>query len=109
MELRFDPPVPNLAALADGATAGGHFRIASDPSAGEIAGTWRLERNGDEVRVAMHPSEGWRPSPDRLSLRILYRLVRMFREWPSTYHWDAVIQLDDEGGTMRSHWSRSSE
>ncbi len=91
LKLAFEPPFPNLAHLADDALIEGNFRIAGDPSTGIIEGEYIVSSSDGVATITMVPSGGWSPDPDRLSLRFLYRVAEMFRTWPESYRWTAVI------------------
>jgi hypothetical protein len=104
----FEPAFPNLLDLAPAAAREGRFTITSDPRIGSVAGTYAVRREGDTVRVRMVPVDGWRPRERRWSVRLMYRVNRAFRSWPSTYVWDATIDLAGAGPSMTSAWSRTS-
>ena len=94
LKLTYDPPFPNLAHLQEDAKAEGRFMIAGDPSTGSIIGRYTVSGTDGAVMVSMIPSGGWRPAPDRLSLRFLYRVAGVFRKWPESYRWTAFITRD---------------
>lgn len=107
--ITFEPAFPNLLDLAPGTASEGRFTIRSDPRIGSVAGTYAVRREGDAVDVRMVPGEGWRPRERRLSVRLMYRVNAAFRSWPSTYVWDATIDLAAEAGPrMASAWSRTA-
>ena len=106
LSLVFDPAFPNLNAFTGNSTKG-HFEISGDPSTGFIRGEYSVVRSGDLLTIEMIPSGGWIPSADKLSLRFLYKLQPMFKDWPTTYKWTAVLERDYETGfMMRSDWER---
>ena len=106
LSLVFDPAFPNLDAFS-GESTKGQFEISGDPSTGLIRGEYSVVRSGDLLTIEMIPSGGWIPSADKLSLRFLYKVEPMFKEWPKTYKWTAVLERDYETGfMMRSDWER---
>ena len=106
LSLVFDTALPNLNAFT-GEKAEGRFEISGDPSTGFIRGEYSVARSGDLLKIEMIPSGGWIPNADKLSLRFLYRVQPMFKEWPKTYRWKAELERDNESGfIMRSDWER---
>ncbi|TVQ69865.1 MAG: hypothetical protein EA363_08880 [Balneolaceae bacterium] len=97
LKLTFDPPFPNLVHMKADEKAEGSFTIAGDPSTGSIHGHYGVSTADELIEVVMVPSGGWSPVPDRLSLRVLYRVARVFRKWPETYRWTASIIRDNSG------------
>lgn len=106
--LRFDPPFPNLLHLEADTVLKGLFAVSADPSTGEVGGDYEVQRSGQLITLAMTPSGGWRPRPDKWSLRVLYTVAGMFKNWPKTYRWDAQVQVQPDGSlTMVSGWKRT--
>jgi hypothetical protein len=86
---------------------GGRFVAAGDPTAGKVEGVYAVARRGREVSLRLHPSGGWIPNERRLSVRLVYALVGLFRRWPKTYEWNATLALEDDGRVrLRSGWRR---
>lgn len=82
------------------------FTLSGHKSAGMIGGTIKARRDGDTLHLVLQPTDGWKPRPDRLSLRILYRAAAMFRHWPKNYLWQAKITKDAAGKLfIQSHWT----
>ena len=109
-EVRIDfmPSFPDLLGLADGVRASGTFVVNADASVGTVAGDYSVERVGDSVTVRLVPSDGWTPNERLLSVRLMYTLVPLFRGWPTTYLWTAVIDVADPAAPrMRSWWVRT--
>jgi hypothetical protein len=103
----FTPPFPDAAGLREGASAAGAFVARGDPAAGRVEGVFAVERRGNEVRLRLHPSGGWLPNERRLSVRLVYALVGLFKRWPKTYEWNATLTLADDGQvSLRSGWRR---
>jgi len=103
--MSFDPPVPSLASLPEGQPVGGDWRVALD-GAPITGGVWHAVRQGNEVRVGLDVTQEWRP-PTGMSglMRLVTRLVPVFRRWPTTYRWSAEVDLDS--ATIRSRWERT--
>jgi len=107
VSLRFDPPFPHLLSIPEAGTALGSFEIGSHPSTGLVGGGYRVQRAGGLITLTMTPSLGWMPRPSKWSLRLLYAVAGIFKNWPKTYRWDAQIQIQKSGlGTMASAWTR---
>ena len=107
VELRFDQPFPALTSLGHTAITGGRFSIEAHPTTGRIAGNYSIEKEGDRIKIVIVPSEGWKPRPDKLSLRFLYTVAKVFKKWPATYQWTAEIEAAGHGDyTMTSGWKR---
>jgi hypothetical protein len=110
--IEFAPAFPQLLALADGVDVHGEFRITAQPSVGTVRGRWRVERQGRELHLAVVPDGGWTPGPAPRMARLLFRVVAVFRTWPTTYVWRGTIQLPPPGGPFdgplpfRSGWER---
>jgi hypothetical protein len=105
----FEPALPHLAELRHGARAEGRFLVRGHSSTGVVSGVYRVQRDEGEVRLEVHPSGGWTPAERKWSVRLMYRVVPTFREWPTTYRWEATVDLDGPGGaTMRSRWLRTT-
>jgi len=106
LSLVFDPAFPNLYAFT-GEKAEGRFEISGDPSTGFIRGKYNVVRSGELLTIEMIPSGGWIPNADKLSLRFLYKVQPMFKEWPTTYWWTAELNRDEDDQLwMRSSWER---
>ena len=104
-QLVLEPGLPALAGLPDGSPATGVWRVHVDgrPITG---GRWRATRHGDEVDLGLDVTRRWRPPPGLPPLiRIVTRVVPVFRRWPTTYRWRATVTLG-EPPTMTSGWER---
>jgi hypothetical protein len=107
IQLRFEPAVPNIAAMPDHFSTTGRFEIEAHPSTGLITGIYTIQKSEKEIIVSMIPSGGWQPRPNKLSLRFMYRAVKTFRHWPTTYEWTAKIAESSDGKhQMESGWKR---
>ena len=105
--LSFEPGFPDINSLETNSKTQGSFKIKGHPSTGYVQGDYIVEKGSDGVRISMIPAKGWKPKPDRLSLRFLYRMVKIFRNWPTTYEWTAsVIEDEHRELFMQSSWKR---
>jgi hypothetical protein len=106
--MSFTPPVPDIPALRDGASVAGSLVISADSGIGQVSGDYEIERTGDRTLMRLHPSGGWQPAERRWTLRFLYRVASIFREWPTTYLWTAELTTGPDGTpTMQSRWERT--
>jgi len=108
ISVNFIPPFPEITGLEDKIALEGQFMIkANREAAGKITGTYHVSREGEDIRLSMHPNGGWESKPDTLFLKFLFRAVSIFRDWPKTYHWKANIKLrPGEAPFMESNWTR---
>jgi hypothetical protein len=106
LPIRFDPPMPNLAALRDGAEIAGRITIDCPRNAGRITGTYALARHKQTLHLRVHPSGGWQPDEKKLLLKMLYLVAPMFRTWPKTYIWNATLDLEESHITTA--WQRTA-
>jgi len=104
--LALRPGFVDLRALADGAAAQGRWRIGIDDTPAVTGGTWRVERNGDEVDVAMSVTQRWRPGPQPPIMKLVTTVVPTFSRWPTTYRYQATVTLGDEP-TISGGWQRT--
>jgi hypothetical protein len=106
LDLVFDPPFPDLAALAAGAVVEGRFTIDAGATLGTVGGEYLVVCDGTRVTTTVTPSGGWRPPPASLSVGLIYRLVSLFRTWPATYRWTGELDLAADLPHLRSRWER---
>ncbi len=104
LPIRFDPPIPDLAALRDGVEIAGRFIIKCPRKAGRISGTYALTCRKQTVNLRVHPSGGWQPNEKKLLMKALYLIAPMFRTWPRTYIWNATLNL--EKSHITAAWQR---
>ncbi len=107
IQMTFNPPFPNISETEKGEDIRGKFRIDGDRSTGRITGIYSVKEYDGEIFIEMNPSGGWKPRPDKFSLRMMYTFARVFKNWPKTYYWDARISFDENQlPIMQSHWER---
>lgn len=107
VELRFNNPFPDILTLEENTSLKGRFEIEADRSTGRITGHYMVEKQGGQTKIVLIPSGGWKPRPDKLSLRFLFTVAGVFKKWPATYEWTATVWEQDEGSYhMVSGWKR---
>ncbi|SDZ13208.1 MULTISPECIES: hypothetical protein [Rhodonellum] len=110
IKLSFHPAFPNLDLLEVGSPVKGTFEISGHPSTGFVAGDYLVSPNKKGTTIVLAPSKGWKPRPTKLSLWILYSVVRIFKLWPTTYRWEASLERSkDEVWHMKSCWKRTGK
>lgn len=108
IRVTFDPPFPDIRALDKGASLQGDFRVqmAPSPEAGVVTGQWEAMREGQEVRLRLRPSGGWKSGERSLTPRIIFMVARPFTQWPKSYEWRATVYLSGPQPVMKSGWER---
>ncbi|PDW02263.1 hypothetical protein [Candidatus Viridilinea mediisalina] len=107
VRVSFTPPLPHLAAMADGASAHGGFQINADPMLGTLRGEYWIERRGNQVVLRATPSGGWEPNEAKWSANLIYRLAPIFSEWPRSYQWNATLDLAaTPDAILQAAWQR---
>jgi hypothetical protein len=107
INLKFDPPVPDVNSMQEGENMKGKFVLEGRRSSGKLKGEYRFIRENGVVYAQLIPSGGWEPRPDKFSLRIMYTMVSIFKKWPMTYQWEARITLNEgDHPHMQSSWKR---
>lgn len=107
LQMNFDPPFPNIADIQTGDKLNGIFKIEGDHSTGIVKGDYTLAEKDGAITITMNPSHGWKPRPDKISLRMMYTVAGVFKKWPMSYYWNAEISFDEDGQPfMKSQWVR---
>jgi hypothetical protein len=70
-----------------------------------ISGPWNVHRFGPRVSLSMGVERGWQPRGLPPFMRLVTTVVPVFRRWPTTYRWQAEIDLDHL--EMTSGWART--
>lgn len=110
IKFSFDPAFPHLEAVKAGTSQEGHFLVEGHPSTGSIAGDYMICANKESILMVLVPSKGWKPRPTKISLRLLYAVGKVFKQWPGTYRWEARLEKTKEGEWhMKSHWKRTGK
>jgi len=104
--LKFEDPFPDITSMENNSGINGKFTVEADSSIGTIMGDYSVDKNGDTTQIEIRFG-GWKPKPDKFSLRFLYTIAGVFKKWPSTYVWNAQIN-ENKGGnySMTSKWKR---
>jgi hypothetical protein len=103
-ELRLDPPFPDLRTVPDG-TRRGRWEVGVDgtPLTG---GAWSLARRGALVEVGLDADRRWEPGRLPWLMRLVTTVMPVFRRWPTTYRWRAVVRLDPPT-SLTGRWERT--
>jgi hypothetical protein len=107
VSLSFEPGFPDISSLETNSIKKGSFKIMGHSSTGYVQGEYVVEKGNDGIQISLIPAKGWKPKPDRVSLRFLYKVIKIFRTWPATYEWTAsVIEDENHNLFMQSSWAR---
>jgi hypothetical protein len=104
LAVTFDPPLVDLAALPQGPSHGRVTLWASDRPL--LGGAWTSSRSGSMVRLTLNVDQPWDPGPQPPAAAGVFRALTVFRTWPTTYRWEATVELSGDTPTMRSRWTR---
>lgn len=105
VRLAFAPSPPDAAALPDGAVERGRWSVAADRT--ELAaGEWSVGRDAERVAATLNVTTGWTPRGLPLLMRIVTRIMPVFRRWPTTYRWLATL---GPGAVVSAGWQRTGE
>ena len=104
-QLMLEPGLPALAGIPEGSDASGEWQLSVDERR-ITGGRWRATRHGDEIDLDLDVTRRWRPPPGLPPLmRVVTRVMPVFRRWPTTYRWRATVTLGDPP-TMSARWER---
>lgn len=103
IELDFPNGFPNLLEVSEGAKEKGRwfYKISGMLITG---GEYILSRSNNNIEIELNVTKNWKPSNLPISFRLFTWLVRSFRNWPSTYKWNGVVNL--EVGSLVGAWRR---
>jgi hypothetical protein len=99
------PPVPDVADLLPGDIRSGRARARVDGRT-QIAGSWTVRRFEEAADISIEVDQPWDPGPQPAIARAVFALLKVFRTWPTTYRWQAHIDLRPSPPTIRSGWLR---
>lgn len=102
-----DPPMPLITRDINPFQMTGHFGITNRKGLGEITGRYSIKLIDKKVLFEMSPSGGWQPEPDKLSLKFMYAMGKIFKNWPKDYKWMAELDLSQLPATLKSNWQKS--
>jgi hypothetical protein len=104
LAVTFDPPVPDLAVLARGSSAGRFHLHASHRR--QLGGAWTSASDGGSVRLTLQVDQLWDPGPQPAAARAVFTALAVFRTWPTSYRWEATVARDADPPWMTSRWTR---
>ena len=103
---RLDPPLPDPRLVPAPTRLEGSVQLLADGAA-QLQGRYELERTDEQVTLVIDRIGPWRTRHRRPLLALLFRLP-IFRRWPTTYRWEATLDLTaSPGSAWSSRWSRS--
>jgi hypothetical protein len=100
-------PLPSLNRLPPGDSIAGSWRIAIDGNARVVGGTWTASRARENVALGLDVTQGWRPTRLPPLMRVVTTIARVFRDWPTTYRWQASVQLTGDM-ILKAGWVRTN-
>lgn len=106
--MKFSPAFPDIRNVKNGELIVGKFSIAAHEKTGVVSGKYSVRNEQGIIHLAMTPSEGWKPYPkNRLVVKMVFTMAKVFRRWPKTYQWDATLSpISDTSYKMESKWTR---
>jgi hypothetical protein len=103
--VRLDPPLPDPAAVPPSTRLQGSLHLQADGTT-ELQGRYALDRTGARATLVIEQISPWRTRQRRPLLAVLFRLP-VFRRWPTTYRWEAALDLTaPPGSPWTSRWTR---
>jgi hypothetical protein len=106
LEIRFEPAFPDVAGLGTSRWEGRWTAWVSGRA--QFGGVCQAQPHGDRVDLVQTVDMPWDPGPQPLVASWVFRLLRVFRTWPTTYLWQATVDLRGDPPTMTSKWTRTS-
>jgi hypothetical protein len=108
VQFTFSPAFPDVVHLRESAQVSGTFHIDLEKSMGHIAGVYQVQRCGDQVKIEVHPVGGWQPGVRKWSVRFMFFVVKLFKQWPKTYRWTATLDLSQpDAPQLHARWTRN--
>lgn len=105
--IEFFQAIPDLVCLRQEIEIDGDFSITTDNTPGAIHGIYQIKRQGKNIDFEIKPNSGWEPNENRYILKLLFLVVKVFKDWPKSYVWNAKIEVGDTGQPiMQSGWAR---
>lgn len=109
INLNFNPPFPDISCLRTNIAnkITGKFKIRTDHTKGNISGRYIIISMNNEINIKILPCFGWNPRENRIILKILFSIIKIFKNWPKTYEWNSKIIFDSNNiPIMNSTWKR---
>lgn len=103
VELEFESGFPNLRSLKNNTDTKGKWNYLVS-GLKIIGGNYSLKRSNNIVDIEFDVSDKWKPKDLPFSFKIFTLLNSSFKTWPTTYKWEAKLEL--ETYTMKSEWKR---
>lgn len=102
----FPAGFPNLYDLTEGNDEDGiwHYYISGSLITG---GNYSLSRKNNEIQITVDVTKCWRPQNLPLSFKLFTFLVRSFRNWPATYNWTGLVNVENR--TLHGKWERKKK
>jgi hypothetical protein len=94
-QMTFHKPVPHPDYLIEGEKEYFDFSIIEGQDTGEVGGEIEFTRLGNQLDVQVTFSKGWKPRYSKCSLRFLYTVASVFRNWIKNYCWNASFIRED--------------
>lgn len=107
LAIEHTPPVPDVAGLEPGTTSTGRVTACVDGRP-QFGGSWSVARGHDTATIGIDIDQPWQPGAQPRLAAAVFALLRVFRTWPTTYRWRAVVDLSSPPPTISSAWTRTS-
>ncbi len=102
-KLHFTEAFPDIVKM-DNKTVKGSFRMEMDTSMGDISGEYCITKKESIVQIELIPSKGWTVTNKMLLTKIMLGKKSIFRNWPKTYCYKQIINIDTKESTCS--WQR---
>lgn len=110
LTMLFEPAFPSVNTIPPNTRYKGSFTISGHESVGTISGEYHVQSEKEFVSVRVVPSKGWKPKITKLSTWFLFTVVKVFKQWPTTYQWDAELHKNPAGAwILQSKWIRTGK
>ncbi len=103
IELNFSEGFPNLLSLPQQKEIEGHWSYSVSKTI-ITGGKYSLKRNGELVNITLDVTSNWIPVNLPFSFKVFTFIMSSFRTWPTTYKWEATIDLSNM--TLRGKWHK---
>ncbi|WP_182353892.1 hypothetical protein [Flaviflexus huanghaiensis] len=103
-ELVLEPGLPDLTG-DDVSERSGRWHVTVD-DVRLTGGVWRCRSTYSGARMLLEVDERWKPGPLPWLMRIVTRIIPVFRRWPTTYRWAGEVRHGDPP-TLTGRWHRT--